>query len=538
MSEPKAPQPSRYDVAIVGAGILGINALYELTRAGFSVRMIEAGSGVGGAWYWNRYPEARFDSESYTYAYLFSKELFDEWRWSEHFAGQPEIERYLNHVVDRFDLRRHITFGTRIRAAHRDEATSTWTLTGEDGTSVTAGHLVAATGVLSIPYQPDVPGQASFRGQAFHTGRWPKEPVDFSGKRVAVVGTGSSGIQLVPAIAPSVESLTVYQRGANWATPLNNEPITEEKQAELRADFESLRQILLSSDTGFMHTPSGRGWTDDTREERQAFFEKMWKTPGFGKLVSNYENFMTDPAINELWTEFVAAKIRARVHNPVTAEALIPKDHRFGGKRPPMETNYYEAYNRANVSLVDLRTHPIVRMTETGIATTDGQHREFDIVCWATGFDFGTGALSRIDVRGRAGRSLADCWADGPVTFAGTVVRGVPSLYFPGGPHGTAGNNPRYGGDQVEFVRDLLIFARDNGYRTIEVKQELQDEWMDMVERFTEYSPFVKSSFYFGGNIPGKPSRMQQNPGGRAQMMDFYARAKGGGYQGFEFQRQ
>jgi len=285
-----------------------------------------------------------------------------------------------------------------------------------------------------------------------------------------------------------------------------------------------------------MHTPSGRKWADDTLEERQAFFEKMWRTPGFGKLVANYENFMTDPEITKVWTEFVAAKIRGRVHDPATAEALIPQDHRFGGKRPPMETNYYETYNRPNVSLVDLRKHPMVRMTETGIVTADGQHREFDIVCWATGFDFGTGALSRIDVCGRNGLRLADRWADGPVTFAGTAVRGFPNLYFPGGPHGTAGNNPRYGGDQVDFVRDLLVFARHSGYRTVEVTREMQDEWMDMVERFTAYTPFVKSSFYFGGNIPGKPSRMQQNPGGRGQMMTFFAKAKGGRYQGFEFE--
>lgn len=532
-----APQ-ARYDVVIVGAGVLGIHSLYELTLNGFSVASFEQGSGVGGAWYWNRYPQARFDSESYTYAYLFSKELFDDWRWSEHFAGQPEIERYLNHVVDRFDLRRHITFNARVRSATWDEVTETWTVTAEDGTTVQARYFIASTGVLSVPFQPEVEGTDTFGGIMHHTGLWPKEPIDFKGKRVAVIGTGASGVQLIPAVAPDVMSMTVYQRGANWCTPLNNRPITEEEQAELRATYESFREIVLNSSTGFLHQPSGKKGVDEPYEAREAYFEKMWTTPGFGKLIQNYSDFTLDPGVNQHWCDFIAAKIRARVTDPATADRLIPKDHRFGGKRPPMETRYYEAYNRDNVDLIDLHANPMARVTETGIETADGVHREFDIIVWATGFDFGTGALRRIDIRGRNGAALAERWSEGPLTFTGTMTRGFPNLFFPGGPHGTGGNNPRYGGDQVEFVRDNIIYMRESGHTTIEISQQMEDEWMEMVNNFAQYTGFTKSSFFMGGNIPGKPIAILQNPGGRDQMMTFFANAMDNEHQGFEIDRR
>ena len=343
------------DVVIVGTGILGIHQLFVTKEAGFSVRSIEAGSGVGGTWYWNRYPEARFDSESYTYGYLFSEELFDEWRWSEHFAGQPEIERYINHVVDKFDLRRHIHFGARVTSAVWDDAGGVWTVGADDGTVVRARYFVPTTGVLSVPDLPEVVGRDSFEGEAYHTGLWPKEEVSFDGQRVAVIGTGSSGVQLIPAIVDRVASLTVYQRNPNWATPLNNRPITEAEQVGLRADFEALRHTLNTSQTGFFHTPSNRKAAEDSVEQRQVFFERMWATPGFGKLIQNYSDMMLDPVVNKEWCEFVGGKIRARVDDPAVADLLVPTDHRFGEKRPPMETGYYESYNRSNVTLVDSR---------------------------------------------------------------------------------------------------------------------------------------------------------------------------------------
>ncbi len=395
-SNEPASEPTRLaedlDVLVVGAGITGIYQLYRAREAGFSVQLLEAGDGIGGTWYWNRYPGARFDSESYTYAYLFSKELFEEWEWREHFAQQPEIERYLNHVADRFDLRRHIRFGARVSSAVYDEHEGKWTVSLGDASVFRTRFLVAATGILSVPYYPEVPGREGFRGESHHTGRWPSTPVDFAGKRVAVIGTGSSGVQVIPAIAGEVASLTVYQRTANWCTPLNNAPITPEEQDRLRAGFEAMCETLSTSPSGFLHPAHDRATFDDSEEQRKVFFERMWCSPGFAKLISNYTDLLLDQGANEQWCEFLGAKIRSIVQDPETAEKLVPNDHRFGEKRPPFVTDYYEVFNKPNVSLVDLKQTPIVRVTERGIETADGE-QEFDIVVWATGFDFGTGAL-------------------------------------------------------------------------------------------------------------------------------------------------
>jgi cation diffusion facilitator CzcD-associated flavoprotein CzcO len=525
------------DVLVVGAGITGIYQLYRAREAGFSVQLLEAGGGVGGTWYWNRYPGARFDSESYTYGYLFSEELFDEWEWQEHFAEQPETERYLNHVVDVFDLRRHIRFDARVTAADYDESAGTWTVAVADGTRLRARFLVAATGVLSVPFFPDVPGRDDFRGESYHTGLWPSTPVDFAGKRVAVIGTGSSGVQVIPVIADEVASLTVYQRTANWCTPLNNAPITPDEQARLREDFKTIRQTLNTSPHGFLHQPHDRATFDDSDDERRAFFEKMWASPGFSKLTSNYVDLLLDPAANATWCDFVIEKIRTIVEDPETAEKLIPKEHRFGEHRPPFVTGYYETYNKPNVSLIDLKQTPMVRVTEHGIETTDGE-REFDIIVWATGFDFGTGALLRMGIRGRDGLALADYWADGPRTFLGIQTTGFPNFFFPGGPHAAAGNNPRYNGDQVDFVNDTLVFLRDNGYGTIEVAPEAEDAWTSMVDRGAARAPsFGVSSYYFGSNIPGKPRKYLLNSAGRPKLFAEIAEVRANDYRAFKLSR-
>jgi cation diffusion facilitator CzcD-associated flavoprotein CzcO len=524
------------DVLVVGAGITGLYQLYRAREAGFSAQLLEAGGGVGGTWYWNRYPGARFDSESYTYGYLFSRELFEDWEWREHFAEQPETERYLNHVVDRFDLRRHIRFGARVTSAVFDEPSATWTVALGDGTEVRSRFLVAATGVLSVPYFPDVPGRQDFRGESHHTGLWPAEPVDVAGKRVAVVGTGSSGVQLIPVIADEVASLTVYQRSANWCTPLNNGPITPEEQAQLRADFESIRETLNTSPSGFLHRTHDRGTFDDAQDERTAFFERMWNSPGFSKLTSNYIDLLTDHAANAEWCEFVAGKIRGLVRDPETAEKLIPKDHRWAEKRPPFVTGYYETYNDPKVSLVDLKQTPIVRVTELGIETAEGV-RELDVIVWATGFDFGTGALTRMGIRGRDGVALEDHWADGPKTFLGVQTTRFPNFFFPGGPHAAAGNNPRYNGDQVDFVTDTLVHLRDRGYDTIEVDPAAEARWTDMVDTGAAMSPFGESSYYFGSNIPGKPRRYLLNSGGRPKLFKEIARVVESDYAAFRMAR-
>jgi cation diffusion facilitator CzcD-associated flavoprotein CzcO len=536
MNETSGETQKTVDVLVVGAGITGIYQLYRAREAGFSVLLLEAGDGVGGTWYWNRYPGARFDSESYTYGYLFSRELFDEWEWQEHFAEQPETERYLNHVVERFDLGRHIRLGARVTAARLDEPSGTWSVVTDDGGEVRARYLVAATGVLSVPYFPDVPGREDFRGEAYHTGLWPASPVDFAGKRVAVIGTGSSGVQIIPEIAGEVASLTVYQRTANWCTPLNNRPITPEEQAQLRAGFEAMREILNTSLAGFLHQPHDRASFDDSEEERQAFYEQMWRSPGFSKLTSHYTDLLVDPVANAGWCEFVAGKVRSIVRDPATAEKLIPKDHRFGEKRPPFVTGYYEAFNRPNVSLVDLHQTPILRFTPDGIETADGV-QEFDIVVWATGFDFGTGALLRMGIRGRDGLALADHWAGGPSTFLGIQTTRFPNLFFPGGPHAAAGNNPRYNGDQVDFVTDTLVYLRDHGYDTIEVSADAEERWTTMVDEGAATAVFGEISYYFGTNIPGKPRRYLLNSGGRPKLFKEIARVAATDYQAFRLTR-
>ena len=523
------------DVLVVGAGITGIYQLYRARQEGFSALLLEAGAGVGGTWYWNRYPGARFDSESYTYGYLFSEDLFDEWEWQEHFAAQPETERYLNHVVDRFDLRRHMRFGASVTSAAFNERSGCWTVTAGDGSAVSARYLIAATGVLSVPYVPEVPGREEFAGEAYHTGRWPATPVDFTGKRVAVIGTSSSGVQVVPAIADDVASLTVFQRSANWCTPLNNAPITTEQQRQLRAGFEQLRHVLNTSVHGFHHAPHDRSAFEDPEDERRRFYEQMWISPGFTKLTSNYLDLLSNPDANAEWCNFIAAKIRAIVHDPATAEQLIPKDQRFGEKRPPFVTGYFEAFNRPNVALVDLAETPMVRVRPAGIETTGGFY-EFDIIVWATGFDFGTGALLRMGIEGRGGMTLTEYWADGPRTFLGVQTCGFPNLFFPGGPHAAAGNNPRYNSDQVDFITDVLVYAREHGHDIVEVSERAEERWTNMVNRGAS-SPlsFGESSYYFGTNIPGKPKRYLLNSAGRPKLFSVIADVVANDYDSFTF---
>ncbi len=529
------PSPSvDVDVLVIGAGIIGIYQLYKLREAGFDVKVIEAGDGVGGVWYWNRYPNARFDSESYTYAYLFSRELYEDWYWSEHFAGQPEIERYLNHVVDRFDLRRHIQLGARVTSSVYDEAIGTWTVKADDGTELRAHIVISVTGGLSAPIFPNVPGRESFQGVAHHTGQWPLEPVDFGNKRVAVVGTGPSGVQIVPAIVDEVASLTIFQRTPNWCTPLNNRPITDEEQAQLRRDFEKNCEILNSSPSGFLHPITSRVAADVAPEERPEYFEQMWRSFGFSKQTSTFIDVSFNMDLNAQWCAFVADKIRGIVKDPQTADKLIPKDHVYGGKRTPFEQGYFAAFNRPKVELVDLKATPMVAVTETGIETTDGL-REFDVIVWATGFDFGTGSLLKMGVRGRGGLSLNERWADGPTDFMGIMSHGFPNFFFPGGPHGAgSGNYPRQASDQVDFVTDTLVHMRAHGRWIIEAPLEAEEAFMAMVTELgarTAFSP--NHSHYYGANVEGKVRKYLLNPGGRKHLHETFNDLRANGWSGF-----
>jgi cation diffusion facilitator CzcD-associated flavoprotein CzcO len=529
-----SPDPATtVDVVIIGAGIIGLYQLWRAREAGFSVQVLEAADSVGGVWFWNRYPGALLDSESYTYGFLFSKPLFQGWEWTAHFAGQEELERYLNYAVDREDLRCHIRFGSRVDSAVWDDGSARWTVKTVDGYSVAGRFLVSASGVLSVPVIPSVAGLDDFGGETYFTSLWPEAPVDFKGKRVAVVGTGASGVQVVPTIADEVASLTVYQRSANWVTPLCNGPITDEEQEQLRENFDSMVDTIDKSTGGFLHIPYGKSSDGFTKAERWSHYEWVWSTRrGFDKLSSNYSDIFTSPAANADYCEFLAEKIRSIVRDPETAEKLIPKNDPYAGKRPPFGTGYYEAYNKPGVSLVDVTETPMVRVTETGIETTDG-HREFDMIIWATGFDFGTGALLRMGIAGRGGLTLNEHWADGPATYLGIMAHGFPNLFFPGGPHGAAGNNPRYGGDQSDFAAHAMEYARAHGYTTVEVPADEEETWTDMVNATAKMSPFTEASYFYGTNIPGKPRRYLLNPMGRLKMRELIAEVTANDFAGF-----
>jgi cation diffusion facilitator CzcD-associated flavoprotein CzcO len=471
----------QYDAIIVGAGISGMYQLHRLRELGMRARVFETGTGVGGTWYWNRYPGARFDSESYSYAYSFSAELLAEWDWSEHFAGQPETLRYLNHVADRFDLRRDIQFGSRVAAAVYDDDARSWDVTLADGSRHATRFLITAIGPLSAPTMPRIEGVADFAGQSFHTARWPHAPVDFAGKRVAVIGTGATGVQTIQTIAPAVGHLTVFQRTPNWCAPLHNGEIDAETQRKIKAGYPEMFRRCQETFACFLHTPDPRGTFEVSDEEREAFLEKLYASPGFGIWQGNFRDMLTDRRANAVVSDFVARKIRARVKDSAVAEKLIPKNHGFGTRRVPLETGYYEVYNRPNVSLVDITQTPILRITPTGLRTTAADH-EFDIIIHATGFDAITGSFDRIDIRGVDGLPLKEKWRDGPQTFLGVLVEGFPNMMMLLGPHTALGNIPRSIEYNVDWVTGLLRFARDNGLTRIEATAAGVASWTDHVK--------------------------------------------------------
>ena len=522
------------EVIIIGAGITGIYQLYLLREAGFSVRVVEAGSGVGGTWYWNRYPGARFDSESYSYGYFFSPELLQEWDWSEHFAGQAETEAYLNFAVDKFALRHDIQFNTQIASAAFDESSGTWTLTTDTGAQLRARYVISAMGVLSVPYRPDIPGGDRFQGEAYHTGEWPHEPVDFKGKRVAVLGTGASAVQLIPVIAEEVASLSVYQRSPNWCAPLNNGPITPEEQAQIKACYDDIYDACRTTFAGFVHRASRKRTFDDTKEERWAQYEKLWNDKGFAKLLSNYRDLMTNKEANDEFSEFLAEKIRSRVNDPETAEKLVPQDHGFGMKRPPMETGYYEAYNRPNVTLIDINTTPIVTITEHGIETTEGEI-PFDMIVWATGFDGFTGALLRMDIVGTGGQTLREAWAGGPQTYLGLQSPGFPNFFIVGGPHIAAGNFPRATQIQVDFLSGLLQHVRRQGHRYVAPEPAAAEEFTNEVAEAATLVVIAETSWFRGANIPGKPKGYLPYAGSLVTFRQRLEAMGDEGYPGFDF---
>jgi cation diffusion facilitator CzcD-associated flavoprotein CzcO len=520
----EAPSPSDarptldYDAIIIGAGMSGLYQLYRLRELGLRVRVFEAGTGVGGTWYWNRYPGARFDSESYSYGYSFSKELLEEWNWSEHFAGQPETLRYINRVADKFDLRRDIQFSSRVAAAIWQENTLSWTLTLQDGSHFRTRFLITAIGPLSAPTLPRIEGTDSFAGQSFHTARWPQEPVDFAGKRVAVVGTGATGVQTIQTIAGSVGHLTVFQRTPNWCAPLHNGKIDEQTQREIKAGYPEMFKRCQETFACFIHTPDPRGTFEVTDEEREAFFEKLYSERGFGIWQGNFRDILIDRKANAVISDFVAKKIRQRVKNPEVAEKLIPRNHGFGTRRLPLETFYYEVYNRDNVELVDLTETPIERITPEGIKTGDREY-EFDIIIYATGFDAITGSFDKIDLRGVDRTRLKDKWKSGPQTYLGVMVDGFPNMMMLMGPHTALGNIPRSIEYNVDWVTGLIRHARENDLTRVEATAAGVTSWTDHVKALgvgllsNEVNSWMTG---INSNVEGKQTRIVARYSGSA----------------------
>ncbi len=528
---------TQHEVIVVGAGVSGIYQIKRLTDLGIDAIVLEGDDDLGGTWYRNRYPGARFDSESYTYGYSFSKELLDEWHWKERFSAQPENLRYLNFVADKFDLRRHMRFNARVETMDWDDNDRRWHLTLTDGTVHSARFVITSLGPLSIPTLPNYDGMEDFSGPSFHTYHWPKDPVDLEGKRVGVIGTGATGIQVIAEIADKVGHLTVFQRRPNWSTPLNNAPISEAEMAEIRSRYDEIFANCAASPGGFEHVPDPRRFWTVTAEERRALWDELYDQPGFAILAANFPDIFFDEEANREVSEYIADRIRQRVDDPETAEKLIPKDHGFGMQRLPLETRYFEAYNRDNVDLVDISAAPIQRITETGIETAAGHH-DLDVIVYATGFNAITGGYDQIEIRGVDGQTLGQKWGDGPSTYLGVLSQGFPNLFMVAGPQSVSGstNFPRAIETGVDWVTDLLTHVLDEGVTRVEATAEAEEEWVAEVVRAHERMLFRRSKGWFTGynaNVAGHEEgkvRYQAYFGGAPRYTEVIDRVAAEGY--------
>lgn len=524
-----------YDAVIVGAGFSGLYMLHRLREQGLTARVYEAGAGVGGTWFWNRYPGARVDIESQEYSYSFSPELDAEWVWTERYASQPELLAYLNHVADRFDLRPDIQLDTRVTSARFDEASNRWTVTTDRGETVTARWCVMATGVLSVPNEPNFPGQDSFRGPSWHTGRWPHEGVDFSGQRVAVIGTGSSAIQSIPQIAAQADHVTVFQRTPNFSVPAHNGPPDPAVVADWAANREQYRKE--ARETGFgikMVDPQEALAVDASPEARREAYEARWRIGGFS-LLGAYGDLTTDVAANATAVEFVADKIRGIVDDPAIAEKLVPKTFPIGSKRLCVDTGYYATFNRDNVELVDLNDEPIAEITPEGVRTT-GALYQADAIVYAIGFDAMTGALNNIDITGRGGAKLKDSWAAGPRTYLGLAVAGFPNLFIVTGPGSPSVlcNMAVAIEQHVDWIAECIAWAGARQVGAIEATEDAQDAWVAHVNEVAEPTIFpLANSWYMGANVPGKPRVFMPYIGGFPVYRDKCDEVAAAGYQGF-----
>ncbi|MGJ5204576.1 flavin-containing monooxygenase [Bradyrhizobium sp. HKCCYLR20261] len=526
---------TRLDAVVIGAGVAGLYQLYRLREQGLSVRAIDAASGVGGTWYWNRYPGARFDSEAYIYQYLFSEELYKGWSWSEKFPAQPEIERWLNYVADRLDLRKDIQFGTTVKRAQFNEATQRWLVTTDKGELIDTQFLVTCCGMLSAPHV-SFPGQDTFEGDLFHTARWPKQPVSFAGKRVGIIGNGATGIQVIQTVAGEAGHLKVFVRTPQYVIPMKNPKYGADDAEAYKSKFQHLTERLPHTFTGFEYDFE-HAWADLSPERRRQVIEECWEDGSLKLWISSFAELFFDEAVNAEISEFVRGKMRERLKDPKLCDLLIPADYGFGTHRVPLEQNFLEAFLRPNVEIVSVKTNPIERVTPKGIQMADGTVHEFDMIILATGFDAGTGALTRIDIRGRGGRSLKEDWSRDIRTTMGLQVHGYPNLFttaVPLAPSAALCNMTTCLQQQVEWIDDCIKYMRSKDLRVIEPTRETEDDWVAHHDETANATLIAKTnSWYLGSNIAGKPRRVLSYCGGVGAYRQKCDEVAASGYRGF-----
>ena len=530
-----------FDAIVVGGGLGGLYALHRLRRLGLKARAFEAGSGVGGTWFWNRYPGARCDVESLEYSYAFDSDLQQEWHWPERYGNQSEILHYINHVADRFDLRKDVQLNTRVTTADFDRGRNIWTVKTDKGDVVTAPFCIMATGNLSTPRVPDFKGIETFEGKWYHTGLWPHEGVDFTGLRVGVIGTGSSGVQMIPIIAKQAKHLTVFQRTANFSLPARNGPMDLDIEARHKAEYTERRTAAYDTPFGIAgFPPPTKSALEATPEEREAQYEAKWAEGGSISFLYSYTDILVNKASNDTASEFVRNKIRGIVKDQATAELLAPNDHPIGTKRLCLDTNYYETYNRDNVALVNARATPIQELTPKGLRTTDGQEYEFDAIVFATGFDAMTGALKEIDIRVGNGPTLAEKWDGGPTTYLGLMVAGFPNMFTITGPGSPSVKTQMIVAieQHMDWIADCLDTMRQRGMTRIEPTPEAERDWVQHVNDVADSTLYpLANSWYVGANIPGKPRVFMPYVGGFAGYKKRCDAVAANDYEGFTMAR-
>jgi acetone monooxygenase (methyl acetate-forming) len=527
---------TRLDVAIIGAGVAGLYQLHQLREMGLTVRAYDAASDVGGTWYWNRYPGARFDSEAYIYQYLFSEELYKGWSWSERFPGQPEVERWMHYIADTLDLRKDIQLDTRIVSATFNEETRRWTLRTEDGETIDAQFVVACCGMLSAPLSEMFPGQSSFKGRIFHTARWPHDNVELEGKRVGVIGIGATGIQVIQTIADKVASLTVFVRTPQYVLPMKNPKFGEAEVKAYKDRFEELKNTLPHTFTGFEYGFE-HSWAELTPERRREVLEDIYNNGSLKLWLASFAEIFFDPQVSEEVSEFVREKMRARLQDPELIDLLVPKDYGFGTHRVPLETNYLEVYRRPNVKAVSVKDNPIAEIVPDGVRLADGTLHELDVIILATGFDAGSGAFTRIDIRGRGGRSLKEDWSKDIRTAYGMQVHGYPNLFMTGAPLAPSAalcNMTTCLQQQTEWIADCIRFIRARNVAAIEPTAELEESWIRHHDETANATLISKTnSWYVGSNVPGKPRRVLSYTGGVGAYRQKCSEVAQNGYAGF-----